>query len=89
MNYIISLILVIFGHAADYFSTRYALAHGAHEANPLVREVGLGNSKIIFAALTAFVLFFVDPPIRLLLSIGIACALFTVAAHNIYVVTKH
>lgn len=89
MNYTICLLLVVFGHAADYFSTRYALAHGAHEANPLVRAMGLEVNKIVFIAATALFLFFVDPPVRLVIGIGIASGFAFVALHNLYVVTKH
>ncbi len=87
MNYAISVLLIVIGNLADYLSTRYALAHGAHEANILVRGLGLELSKIVSAVGIAIVLyFFRNPTDRLLTAAGICLLMLGIAAHNVWVV---
>lgn len=88
MTYIICILLITLGHAADYFSTVYALAHGGRELNAVVRAIGLVQSKVTGVILTAFVFWFAraDSLSLILVTIPIVLALIILAIHNVYVV---
>lgn len=51
MTYLIAVLCIVLGNYFDYASTVHAINHGAREANPLVRALGLLPAKLLAATL--------------------------------------
>lgn len=77
--------LVVLGNVADYLSTRYALKRGAMEMNPLVRDLGLGITKLLAVLIEVGVLWFFPSQEMKVVSLLIVIVLAVVALNNVQV----
>lgn len=82
-----SILLFAVGQLADYLSTRYGLSTGrAIEGNPLVRDLGLWQAKIIGQVVFTYLQYQVKGPEALVMGIAFCLYFLGVALHNVWVV---